>query len=111
MSAELGKSEGIGAALRDDPDAFDALRDLTADRLNVDPGAIEKDYWATEVLRSATAALAGLDDLVFKGWYKPVQGVRDHRTLLGGHRRTCCLSTDRTGVEAAHACSRAARQR
>ncbi len=67
MSAELGKSEGIGAALRDDPDAFDALRDLTADRLNVDPGAIEKDYWATEVLRSATAALAGLDDLVFKG--------------------------------------------
>ncbi len=46
---------------------FDALRDLTADRLHVDPGAIEKDYWATEVLRSATAPLAGVDDLVFKG--------------------------------------------
>jgi hypothetical protein len=44
MSAESGKSEGIGAVLRDDPDAFDALRDLTAERLNVDPGAIEKDY-------------------------------------------------------------------
>ena len=27
----------------------------------------EKDYWATEVLRSATAPLSGIDDLVFKG--------------------------------------------
>ena len=67
MSAESGKPEPIGPVLRDDPDAFDALRDLTADRLNVDPGAVEKDYWATELLRSAAAPLTGLDDLVFKG--------------------------------------------
>ena len=40
-SDDLGR---VGALLREDPDAFDALRDLTADTLDIDPGAIEKDY-------------------------------------------------------------------
>ena len=47
--------------LCDEPDAFDALRDLAAGRHQVDPGAIEKDYWATEVLRSATAPIDGVE--------------------------------------------------
>ncbi|MHB1089613.1 MAG: nucleotidyl transferase AbiEii/AbiGii toxin family protein [Ilumatobacteraceae bacterium] len=67
MSAETSNSRRVGNLLREDPDAFDALRDLTAERLKVDPGAIEKDYWVTEVLRSAIAPFAGVDDLVFKG--------------------------------------------
>ncbi len=67
MSSEPNNLGRAGALLREDPDAFDALRDLTADRIEVDPGAIEKDYWATEVLRSATTPLSGIDDLVFKG--------------------------------------------
>lgn len=50
MSSEPNNLGRAGALLREDPDAFDALRDLTADRIEVDPGAIEKDYWATEVL-------------------------------------------------------------
>ncbi len=53
--------------LRDEPDAFDALRDLAAGHHQVDPGAIEKDYWATEVLRSATAPIDGVEQFVFKG--------------------------------------------
>ena len=61
---ELGS---VGVLLREDPDAFDALRDRTADTLDIDAGAIEKDYWATEVLRSATAPLSGVDEFVFKG--------------------------------------------
>lgn len=67
MSAEAGNSERVGNLLREDPDAFDALRDRTSERLKVDPGAIEKDYWVTEVLRSAVAPFVGVDDLVFKG--------------------------------------------
>ena len=59
--------ERVGTFLRDDPDAFDALRDTTADRYGVDPGAVEKDYWATEVLRHAMQSLDGVDLFVFKG--------------------------------------------
>ncbi len=47
----------VGALLREDPDAFDALRDLTADTLDIDPGAIEKDYWATEVVRGTALGI------------------------------------------------------
>ncbi len=57
----------VGVLVRQDPDAFDALRDTAADRLGVDPGAGEKDYWATEVLRSAAAPLDDVDQVVFKG--------------------------------------------
>lgn len=57
----------VGILIRQDHDAFDALRDTAADRLGVDPGAIEKDYWATEVLRSAAAPLDDVDQVVFKG--------------------------------------------
>ena len=67
MNAGSDDLGGVRIFLRQDPDAFDALRDLTADTLNIDPGAIEKDYWATEVLRSATAQLLGVDEFVFKG--------------------------------------------
>lgn len=59
-------SDAVGM-LRSDPDAFDALRDATAERLGVDPGAVEKDYWATEVLRAAASPLEGVDQVVFKG--------------------------------------------
>lgn len=60
-------AERVGSLLREEPDAFDALRDAAADHLDVDPGAIEKDYWATEVLRAAIAPLDGVDYFVFKG--------------------------------------------
>ena len=58
-------SEAVGM-LRSDPDAFDALRDATAERLGVDPGVVE-DYWATEVLRAVASPLEGVDQVVFKG--------------------------------------------
>ena len=57
----------VGVLVRQDPDAFDALRDTAADRLGVDPSAVEKDYWATEVLRSAVAPHDDVDQVVFKG--------------------------------------------
>jgi predicted nucleotidyltransferase component of viral defense system len=53
--------------LRADPDTFDALRDETAHVHALPAGVIEKDYWAMEVLRSATTEIAGAMDLVFKG--------------------------------------------
>lgn len=53
--------------LRHSPAEFEALRDSTADRLEVAPGAIEKDYWATEVLRSACSHDHGAGGVVFKG--------------------------------------------
>ncbi len=67
MSDASTSDERVGELLRDDPDAFDALRDTTAERYGVDPGAVEKDYWATEVLRHATRPLNGVDVFVFKG--------------------------------------------
>lgn len=65
--SKVGANERVGPLLRGDPDAFDALRDTAADHQGVDPGAIEKDYWATEVLRSATVPLDGVEYFVFKG--------------------------------------------
>ncbi|HWL42579.1 MAG TPA: nucleotidyl transferase AbiEii/AbiGii toxin family protein [Ilumatobacter sp.] len=53
--------------LRASAGEFAALRDSAAERLRVAPGAIEKDYWATEVLRSACAHQHGVDGVVFKG--------------------------------------------
>lgn len=53
--------------LRDDSETFDALRDGAAERFAIDSGAVEKEYWALEVLRAATAPLDGVDEFVFKG--------------------------------------------
>ena len=53
--------------LRDSPAEFEALRDSTSERLGVDRGAVEKDYWATEVLRSACTMDVGAEGVVFKG--------------------------------------------
>jgi predicted nucleotidyltransferase component of viral defense system len=53
--------------LRDSAAEFEALRDTTSERLGVDRGAVEKDYWATEVLRSAFSPEHGIDSVVFKG--------------------------------------------
>jgi hypothetical protein len=38
--------------LRDSPAEFEALPDSAAERLGVDRGAVEKDYWATESTRA-----------------------------------------------------------
>lgn len=54
----------MNGLLRESPAEFDALRDSTSERLGVARGAIEKDYWATEVLRFACASG---HDVVFKG--------------------------------------------
>jgi hypothetical protein len=61
--------------LRDVPEEFRALRDATAARIGTDPRAIEKDYWATEVLRSIVTTTGDREAelgapppmLVFKG--------------------------------------------
>jgi predicted nucleotidyltransferase component of viral defense system len=53
--------------LREDIEAFDVLRDAAADHHGLPPGIVEKDYWATEILRSATRPLEGATELVFKG--------------------------------------------
>lgn len=55
------------AYLRDSPAEFEALRDSASERLGVDRGAVEKDYWATEVLRSACTIDVGVEGVVFKG--------------------------------------------
>jgi predicted nucleotidyltransferase component of viral defense system len=56
----------VTAYLRDSPAEFEALRDSTSERLGVDRGAVEKDYWATEILRSACTMNGGFDCVVFK---------------------------------------------
>jgi hypothetical protein len=53
--------------LRTDTEAFDVLRDAAADHHGLPPGIVEKDYWATEILRSATRPIEGATELVFKG--------------------------------------------
>ncbi len=53
--------------LRDDSETFDALRDGAAERFAIDSSAVEKEYWALEALRAATAPLDGVDEFVFKG--------------------------------------------
>jgi predicted nucleotidyltransferase component of viral defense system len=57
----------VSGLLRESPAEFEALRDATSERLSVDRGAVEKDYWATEVLRWACARDHGSDGVVFKG--------------------------------------------
>lgn len=57
----------MSGLLRESPAEFEALRDTTSERLGVDRGAVEKDYWATEVLRSACSRDLGVDGMVFKG--------------------------------------------
>lgn len=57
----------MSGLLRDSPAEFEALRDTTSERLGVDRGAVEKDYWATEVLRLACSLDHGVDAVVFKG--------------------------------------------
>jgi predicted nucleotidyltransferase component of viral defense system len=49
-----------------DAEEFAALRELAATNLGVDARLIEKDYWATRVLRAATRPVDGADT-VFKG--------------------------------------------
>jgi hypothetical protein len=53
--------------LRTDTEAFDVLRDAAADHHGLPPGIVEKDYWAMEILRSATRPIEGATELVFKG--------------------------------------------
>lgn len=57
----------MNGRLRESPDEFEALRDTTSERLGVDRRAVEKDYWATEVLRSVCSHDHDLDGVVFKG--------------------------------------------
>lgn len=53
--------------LRDDPAAFAALRGATVAATGLDEGDIEKDYYATQVLRSAIQPLPGVNGVIFKG--------------------------------------------
>ena len=54
--------------LRDDLVAFDALRDeVVVRRQRTGQGIVEKDYWATEVLRGATLPVEGCAVQIFKG--------------------------------------------
>lgn len=57
----------MSGLLRHSTAEFEALRDTASERLGVDRGAVEKDYWATEVLRSACSHDHGVDGVVFKG--------------------------------------------
>ena len=59
--------ERVSGLLRYSSAKFEALRDTTSERLGVDRGAVEKDYWATEALRSACSHDHGVDSVVFKG--------------------------------------------
>lgn len=60
-------SSSDATLLRDDGDTFEALRDSAAERFAIDSGAVEKEYWALEVLRTAIVPLDGVDEFVFKG--------------------------------------------
>jgi len=42
--------------IRDNPDQFSRLIDASAERRHLDPGLVEKDYWAVEALRTARIA-------------------------------------------------------
>lgn len=42
--------------IRDNPDQFSRLIDASAERRQLDPGLVEKDYWAVEALRTARIA-------------------------------------------------------
>ena len=111
MSSGPDNLARVGTLLREEPDAFDALRDLTANTLDIDPGAIEKDYWATEVLRSVTAPLSGVDEFVFKGGtslskaYGIIERFSEDIDVL------VVCQTDGTAVEASPAQSGRTRER
>jgi predicted nucleotidyltransferase component of viral defense system len=49
----------------DDPETFTATIAVAAERLDIQPLAVEKDYWVCEVLRTLVAAHT--DQVVFKG--------------------------------------------
>lgn len=49
----------------DDPEVFRATILAAAERLGVQPLAVEKDYWVCEALRAITTARPG--EVVFKG--------------------------------------------
>ncbi len=53
--------------LRGSPELLRALCAATAEQMRIDARAVEKDYWATEVLRAATTSLNDPGALVFKG--------------------------------------------
>jgi len=53
--------------LASEPNVFDDLRDRAAEIIGVPAGAIEKDYWATEGLRSVSRPMSGIARIVFKG--------------------------------------------
>lgn len=56
--------------LRDHPDDLDALVGLTAEHLGINAAYVEKDFWATEVLRAASRpaqVAAGEVRFLFKG--------------------------------------------
>lgn len=54
------------ARLRDDPDALNALVSRVAEHRGLNPAYVEKDFWVTEVLRTAShpRPLAGSDEPV-----------------------------------------------
>src|ERR1039457_2011580 len=60
-------TDPVVVLLRDDHEEFDALRDAVAEILGIPAGIVEKDYWATEVLRSVTRPMDGVEEYVFKG--------------------------------------------
>lgn len=45
------------ALVRDEPDTFGGLIAATAERLQLDPALVEKDYWAVQALRAARAGI------------------------------------------------------
>jgi hypothetical protein len=49
----------------DDPDTFNATIAAAAERLDIQPLAVEKDYWVCEVLRAIVAAYP--EQVIFKG--------------------------------------------
>lgn len=85
-------SEGDSELVRNDADAFDALRDGAAARFGVDAGAVEKEYWAMEVLRSATTPLDGVREFVVKG----AQVFRRRLESSNGFLKTSTCSSSAT---------------
>lgn len=53
--------------LVDNPEEFASLRDIAAGQFGMPQGAVEKDYWATQALRSVVAPLGDVMLIVFKG--------------------------------------------
>jgi hypothetical protein len=70
--------------IRDNPDQFSRLIDASAERRHLDPGLVEKDYWAVEALR--TARIAFDIPIGSEAVHEPLQSIRPHRAILRGHR-------------------------